>query len=784
VRAGPGGGRAGAGMAMTTTLQLLAMLLLDSAITAVTIPAAPVTSTRSPPPPPVPPPPPPAGPSSQQQLLPVWPLPRAVSSSGSDTAQLLPNKFTLHAHTGSAALSGAFVRFQQRAFPHVVVASPPPPPSPPAQQQQEEEEEEEEEREDGTSCCTPGGSFLCTGPCFVNGTVVQFSERDELAVFGPGRRFLNYSINNTETSFTEHEVYTRPSAALGANGGGDECQHWTGATMQRSDAPSGGQVVLETLYFTDDCNSFSKVVAGQLPSPVICQVTCKRDGNGGAGMAPPMVPQQPIITGLVVTVVNTSVALGLGVNESYQLAIPRSGMATLSAPTLYGAFHGLETLSQLIHFNFTTERYSIVGRVLPLVIADEPSYDHRGLLLDTARHFQPVPALLRVIDSMAMAKLNTFHWHISDDQSWPAASHAFPELAESGAWSESERYTWHEMQTVVEFGRQRGVRVIPEWDMPGHASSWRASHPELFSEGARADCGTQIDGAPPNTTRGALDPAKNATFDFIEAFLKDYYYGGGSSGGVFQDDFVHLGADEVPTACWTNAIDQKFIAQQGLVGGSAGLFSYFVRRVHEIATKRLGRRVIMWDAAFNKGSEPPPKDVVIQMWLQYGTTNNLLLEIVRAGYSAIASPDIPWYLNVVEPKDAACNTQWQCIYNYDPRAGLTAAEATFVLGGEGCLWGETVDPSDLESTLWPRLAAVAERLWTGGAVNITGQPEEETAMEGRLRRFRCLLLHRGFSPGVVGDTVGDPSVPEWQRLHGPPAPGSCTQDIAKPHILM
>jgi hexosaminidase len=89
------------------------------------------------------------------------------------------------------------------------------------------------------------------------------------------------------------------------------------------------------------------------------------------------------------------------------------------------------------------------------------------------------------------------------------------------------------------------------------------------------------------------------------------------------------------------------------------------------------------------------------------------LHIICCRYSVIASPDVPWYLNVVEPKDAQCNTQWQCIYNYDPLAGLHPSQAPLVLGGEGCLWGETVDPSDLESTLWPRLAAIAERLWTG-----------------------------------------------------------------------
>lgn len=481
-----------------------------------------------------------------------------------------------------------------------------------------------------------------------------------------------------------------------------------------------------------------------------------------------------LLTFLAVTVANSSAPLALGVDESYELAIPASGNATLAVATLFGAYHGLETLSQLVAFDFNSEAYSI-RNVLPLKIADKPRFRHRGLLLDTARHFQPVPALLQVIDSIATAKLNVFHWHISEDQSYPAASRAYPELPAKGAWSASERYTWRDLQAVVAFGRARGVRVLLELDMPGHATSWKHSHPELFSTGApsggsgAAACGVQVDGAPPNVTRAALDPAKNSTFEFIEGLLADYF---DEDSGAFSDKFVHLGADEVPTGCWNNPTDAAFIKQNQL-GDSAGLFSYFVSRVHAIA-RSLDKRVVMWDAAFNKGSKPPPKDVVIQLWTCFSDSSclQLLLQIVRAGYDVIVSPDIPWYLNVVEPKDALCNTQWRCIYKYDPAAGMSAQEAAHVLGGEGALWGETVDASDLLPTLWPRLGAIAERLWSP-AVSLE---QQGGAMELRLRAFRCLLLQRGFGAGPVGDSVGDPSVAPFQRLHGPPGPGSCMQD--------
>ena len=269
---------------------------------------------------------------------------------------------------------------------------------------------------------------------------------------------------------------------------------------------------------------------------------------------PPAAPaaSQTVVTGLTVHVFDSTVALALGVNESYTLTVPVSGNATISAATVFGAYHGLETLSQLVQFSFDTESYQI-DELLPLRIDDTPAFAHRGLLLDTARHFQPVSSLLRVIDSLAMAKINVLHLHMSEDQSFPAASRVHPELAAKGAWSQHERYTWQELRQVVGYGSARGLRVIPELDMPGHATSWRESHPELFSTGASAvNCGTQVDGARENVTRGALDPANNATFEFIEELLRDYF---SKDGGAFSDiDYVHLGADEVPTGCWQNPV--------------------------------------------------------------------------------------------------------------------------------------------------------------------------------------------------------------------------------------
>lgn len=436
----------------------------------------------------------------------------------------------------------------------------------------------------------------------------------------------------------------------------------------------------------------------------------------------------PSNNGLVVDILDPTAALALGVNESYTLDVHLDGTTFIAAKTVWGALHGLETMSQLVDFNFATGQYSVSG--VPVHIEDEPRFQHRGLLIDSGRHFEPVIHVKALLDSMSYAKMNVLHWHLTEDQSFPIASRVHPELAAKGAYNDFEQYTWQDIVDVVKHARLRGIRVIPEFDMPGDTSAWRKSHPEIFAEG----CLTE-------SSRGAFDPAKNETFDFLQATLKDW-------AEIFPDLFLHLGSDEVPSGCWNNGKDLAWMKTMGFANTSE-VFNYFVNRMAAISTK-LGRQTIFWDEAFL--SAKPPQDAVIQNWHDA----SLMQKIVDAGYRAIFSSNggytHGWYL------DGLAAT-WDNMYVLEPLTNISADKEKLVLGGEGCMWGEGVDPSDLEFTVWPRLAAIAERLWSDRSVNSTVEAQP------RLEIFRCQLLARGVHSGVVGGNGRSP----------PPGPGSCTQ---------
>ena len=215
------------------------------------------------------------------------------------------------------------------------------------------------------------------------------------------------------------------------------------------------------------------------------------------------------LTQLIVTVANVNVPLQLGVNESYTLTIPADGSAaTLTAPTVYGAYHGLQTFSQLVQWSFDSQAYLVMEA--PLVVTDAPRFSWRGILVDTSRHFQPLSTLYLIIDSLSYSKMNIMHWHMVDTQSWPVESKKYPNLW-MAAWSPSERYTLTDVAAVVEYGRARGVRIVPEFDTPGHAGSVCLGYPQACPA---ADC-TQ-----------PLNPAHNMTFDLINT-------GEGEGGGIW-----------------------------------------------------------------------------------------------------------------------------------------------------------------------------------------------------------------------------------------------------------
>ncbi|CAK9181757.1 unnamed protein product [Ilex paraguariensis] len=234
------------------------------------------------------------------------------------------------------------------------------------------------------------------------------------------------------------------------------------------------------------------------------------------------------LRGIHVVILLPNDELQHGVDESYKLSIPADGnpvYAHIEAQTVYGALHGLQTFSQVCFFNFTTRLIEV--RQVPWTIIDQPRFSYRGLHIDTSRHYQPLPMLKKVIDSMAYTKLNVLHWHIVDSQSFPLEIPSYPKLWD-GAYSISERYTMADAAEIVTYAQRRGINVLAEIDVPGHALSWGTGYPSLWPS---TDC------------KEPLDVSNEFTFNVIDGILSDF-------SKVFKYRFVHLGGDEVNTSCW------------------------------------------------------------------------------------------------------------------------------------------------------------------------------------------------------------------------------------------
>ena len=427
------------------------------------------------------------------------------------------------------------------------------------------------------------------------------------------------------------------------------------------------------------------------------------------------------LTALEIAVSSNSLALGLGTDESYELIVPSEGTARLTAATVFGVVHGMETLSQLIQYDYLTGVYHIVNT--PLLVTDKPRFAHRGILLDTSRHYHSVGMLKRFLDSMSHAKLNVFHWHIVDIQSFPMQFRTLPKLVQ-GAFTPHEVYTPGDVMEIVRYARARAIRVVPEFDTPGHAASWCVGYPNVCP-------------SPSCTT--PLNPATNDTFDLISTLITE-------SKGLWPDDYMHLGGDEVRANCWESVpAVANWLKEKNYTTDDA--YGYFVKRTHALA-RSLGRKSIHWEEVFNHFGGALDKDTIFQVWLSHKTA----AKIVAEGYQCILSNSDTWYLPHL-------SVSWEKMYMNDPFMGITdPKQQKLMLGGEACMWGETVDDSDLFNTVWPRAAAVAERLWSPVWANSTG------SFLPRLVRFRCLLNMRGYGAAAVHNDLA---------RSAPPGPGSC-----------
>lgn len=411
----------------------------------------------------------------------------------------------------------------------------------------------------------------------------------------------------------------------------------------------------------------------------------------------------------------------LETDESYRLTVA-GGEANLMAKTIYGILHGLETFSQLTNFDFENEKY-----VMPSLIKinDNPRFPHRGLMVDVSRHWESLQSLKNIIDSLTYAKLNVLHIHMSDIESFPYQVKSSPKLWE-GAYSKFERYTVADMEELVEYARLRGVRVIVEFDMPGHADSWCKGYPEVCPS---PDC------------TSPLNIASDATWNLIAELIYE-------SQMTFVDKMMHLGGDEVDTSCWDQVPSiKKWLRDRNMTAHDG--YADFVKRAADLVS-HTGRRPIQWSEVFEEFGYNTSKDIIIHVWKK--DTN--LTYLLEGGYNALVNVgywDHSWYLDNLD-------IDWSKVYDYDPCDEQRDEHCKLIYGGHGEMWGETVDGSDLEQTVWPRLAAIAERLWSP-----RNQNNVNDALP-RIEQFRCRLLERGVAVAPVQNK---------NAREAPPKAGAC-----------
>jgi hexosaminidase len=348
-------------------------------------------------------------------------------------------------------------------------------------------------------------------------------------------------------------------------------------------------------------------------------------------------------------------------DESYTLTLG-SPTSTLAAATVWGAIRGLETFSQMLQMN---RRYVIRGGE-GVKISDAPRFAWRGLMLDPARHFITVAQVNATIDAMAQNKLNALHLHLSDGEAfavnterWPT----FPLLSVKGAYAPSVSYTKPDLQAIVAHGRNRGVRIIPEFDLPAHMASWAQGYPELI-----ADCPSVNPYPQWPRYYSPADVTNEKLYAVIAEILAEL-------GPIFPDTSWHVGGDEPHFACWdADPAIGRYKAANGL--SNEGLYSMFETRYSTLLAAH-GKHTIGWEEIqTTNGTSPDPATTIVEVW----EGNDAVAKVVASGFNTIISSD--WYLNN--------GGDWTKYYSGDPLSFLpthaTPSERARVLGGEACMW--------------------------------------------------------------------------------------------------
>jgi hexosaminidase len=402
----------------------------------------------------------------------------------------------------------------------------------------------------------------------------------------------------------------------------------------------------------------------------------------------------------------------LGEDESYHLQISVNEVQ-LTAPNPLGVLHGLQTFLQLV-------RVTPKGFTVPVVtIDDRPRFSWRGLLIDSGHRFVPIPAVKRNLDGMEAVKLNVFHWRFADNQGFHIESKKFPLLQQTA--SGGLYYSQNEVREIVEYAHDRGIRVVPEFDMPCHTTSWFSGYPDLAS-------------SPNPANSSAIDPSRETTYKFLSAFITEM-------AALFPDAYFHTGGDECDPKEWeSNPRIQQYMKAHS-IKDAASLQALFTAKVQQIVARQK-KIMVGWDEVLQPNT---PKDVVIQSWRGQSS----LADAARNGYRGVLS----WGYYIDLNQSAAEH------YHVDPlgdtASTLTPEQQARVLGGEATMWTDIVSHENMDNRIWPRTAAIAERLWS---------PQPTQDVDSMYRRLAIIsqqltyygLRHRLITNEMLQRMTGDP----------------------------
>ncbi|MBI6120799.1 beta-N-acetylhexosaminidase [Salegentibacter maritimus] len=423
-------------------------------------------------------------------------------------------------------------------------------------------------------------------------------------------------------------------------------------------------------------------------------------------------------------------------DEAYNLIVTHEKVVVEGA-SAKGVFYGVQTLKQLLPLQSEIDAESAEIAIPAVTISDAPAFDYRGMHLDVARHMFPVEFIKKYIDLIAMHKMNTFHWHLTEDQGWRIEIKQYPKLTEIGSIRKETMieknfdpykgdgeeyggyYTQEEVKDIVAYAAKRHVTVIPEIELPGHSRAVLAAYPELGNGTGPYEVATKW-----GVFKEILAP-KEETFEFLENVLTEVME-------LFPSEYIHIGGDEAPKTEWEQSAQaQEVIKREGLKDEHE-LQSYFIRRIEKFLNEN-GRQIIGWDEILEGGLAP---NATVMSW----RGNQGGIEAAKQKHNVVMTPNTHLYFDhyqsdpETEPLAIGGNSTVSHVYSFDPvPEELSAGEEKYILGAQANVWTEYMKDSDyVEYMVLPRMTALSEVVWT--------YPEERNwdEFKARLVEFKKL----------------------------------------------